>query len=241
MASRADAFRWLDDNRDRLDAAAQYAVIHGYPGYATLIPALIHEYLVERGHWDQARNLHRRALNAAGDDDLAAKARALFGLGALRFETGEIAAAFGSQSAAREVFAELDEPVGEAQALCFLGDIHRERGNFDEAFREITAAIGLFGDDKWQVAGARYYLGIALRAAGQPRHARNLTPPSGFTARTATDSMRPASSTKSDCCKRRSDSTPRRRRASAKRWTCTRSTAARTECSRCSTAWASWP
>jgi tetratricopeptide (TPR) repeat protein/DNA-binding XRE family transcriptional regulator len=249
LTSREDAYCWLDDNRNHLHAAAQYADDHGYPQYATLIPAFMDEYLVRRGHWDQACDLHQLALNAAGDNDLTARARALFGLGGiqylrgdpagaavhlnealflfselgdvlgraytlkklgatsvatgdyeaaavmftealklfrqagdrraeadtlghlgvLQYETGEIGAAFGSQSAAREACAELDDPVGHADALCYLGEIHRERGNFDEAIRDITDAMALYGDDKWKVAGARYFLGATLRAAR--RHA----------------------------------------------------------------------
>lgn len=251
LASRDDAYSWLDDNRDQLDAAAQYADDHGYPQYATLIPAFMDEYLVRRGHWDQAHHLHQLALNAAGDD-VASRARALFGLGViqhlkgdpaeaaahlrqalllfvehqdargqaytlntlgatslatgdyeaaahawtaalklfrlvedrraeadtlgrlgvLQYETGAIAAAFRSQSAARDACAELDDPVGHANALCFLGEIHRERGNFDESIRNITRAMALYGDDRWNVAGARYFLGGTLRAAGRHADAR---------------------------------------------------------------------
>jgi tetratricopeptide (TPR) repeat protein/transcriptional regulator with XRE-family HTH domain len=252
LTSRDDAFRWLDDNRDRLDAAAQHAADHGYPEYSTLIPAFMDEYLVRRGHWDQAGYLHRLALSVAGNDDLPAKARALFGLagiqhlkndpagaaanlhevlllcgelgdvpgqayalkklgatsmatgdyeeaagawaealklfdqtgdrrseadtlsylGVLQYERGEITAAFASQSAARDASARLDDPVGQGNALCYLGEIHRERGNYDESARDLTDAIGVYGEDEWHVAGARYLLGTTLRASGQLAEAR---------------------------------------------------------------------
>jgi tetratricopeptide (TPR) repeat protein/transcriptional regulator with XRE-family HTH domain len=252
LGSRDDAYCWLDDNRNDLDAAAQYADAHGYREYATLIPAFMDEYLVRRGHWDQASHLHQLALSAAGDNDVPARARALFGLGGiqylrgdpagaavhlrealvlfgelgdglgraytlktlgatsvatgdyeaaagmftdalelfrqagdrraeadtlghlgvLQYETGEIAAAFGSQSAARDACAELDDPVGHADALCYMGEIHRERGNFDEAIQCITDAMPLYGGDEWNVAGARYFLGATLRAAGRHAEAR---------------------------------------------------------------------
>jgi tetratricopeptide (TPR) repeat protein/transcriptional regulator with XRE-family HTH domain len=252
LASRDDAFRWLDDNRDRLDAAARYGAGHGYPECATLIPGFMDEYLLRRGHWDQAHDLYQLALNAVGDEDLAARARAVFGLGGiqylrndlpgatenlraavdlfsrlgdlpgraltlrklgaalmgtgdydeaarawsealelfgqtgdrraeadtlchlgvLQYETGDIAAAFGSLSAARDACARLDDPVGQANALCYLGHMHRDRGNFDEAVLDITDAMHLYGDDVWNVAGARYFLGATWRAAGRLTEAR---------------------------------------------------------------------
>jgi tetratricopeptide (TPR) repeat protein/transcriptional regulator with XRE-family HTH domain len=246
MRDRQDALRWLDDNRDRLDAAARYAAGHGYREYATLVPTFLEEYLLRRGHWDQCRDLHQLALEAADDEPLA-RARALLGLGSMRylrndpagaagqlreaasifgdlgdihgharalrklgatdmalgnyaealrafsellplfeqaddlraaaetlsyrgvaqFETGDIAGAFTSQSAARDAFAKLKNPVGEANALCYLGEIHRLHGRFAESVSDINAATTLYGEDSWSVAGAQYFLGATLLAAGR--------------------------------------------------------------------------
>lgn len=120
------------------------------------------------GDYQESLNAWAAALplfEQAGDRRAAAET--LSHIGALQIETGDIAAAFASQSAARNAFRELDNPVGEANALCYMGDIQRPQGNFDESIGNLTEAIALYGDDSWSVAGARYFLGHTLRAAGR--------------------------------------------------------------------------
>jgi hypothetical protein len=88
LASRDDAFGWLENHARHLHAAAVHAFARGYREYATPIPAFMAEYLVRRGHWSQGLDLHELALEAAGEEDLPGRARALLNLADLWYHKG---------------------------------------------------------------------------------------------------------------------------------------------------------
>jgi tetratricopeptide (TPR) repeat protein/transcriptional regulator with XRE-family HTH domain len=156
MQDRDDAFGWLDDNRDRLHAAAEYAYAHGYLEYAKLIPAYLDEYLLRHGHWNQARELHQVALRAAGvtdsgsegagdvDVDRAARARALLSLGGIWHQLGDPMAEIRDLREALSLYEEVDDKVGQARALRKLGAAYLATGDYPQTVRVWSAALDLF-------------------------------------------------------------------------------------------------
>ena len=69
---------------------------------------------------------------------------------------------------------QLDDPLGLANALCYLGEVQRDLGLHAEAIAATTRSIALYRElgDPFTVAGARSYLGASLRAAGRFNEAR---------------------------------------------------------------------
>ncbi|HTU73819.1 MAG TPA: tetratricopeptide repeat protein [Trebonia sp.] len=158
LRDRDDAFGWLDDNRDRLHAAAEYAYAHGYREYAKLIPAYLDEYLVRHGHWNQARDLHQLALRAAGtpaggleagaspggDVDWAARARALLSLGGIWHQLGDPMAEIRDLREAQSLYEQVDDKVGQARVLRKLGAGHLAIGDYPQTLSVWSAALELF-------------------------------------------------------------------------------------------------
>ncbi|HUN32390.1 MAG TPA: tetratricopeptide repeat protein [Trebonia sp.] len=162
LHDRDDAFGWLDDNRDQLHAAAEYAYAHGYREYAKLIPAYLDEYLLRHGHWNQARDLHQLALRAAGgtgdwsagggwpqdgrapDADRAARARALLSLGGIWHQLGDVTAEVRDLREALSLYQGVDDKVGQARALRKLGASYLASGDYPQTAQVWSAALDLF-------------------------------------------------------------------------------------------------
>ena len=88
--------------------------------------------------------------------------------GVVQQERGEYAAALETQQAALDMYTALDDPIGRANALCHLGSMNTDRGRHADAIADLQRAEELYlnGGDLWNVAGARYFLGVAQRLAG---------------------------------------------------------------------------
>ena len=72
---------WMDAERSNLHAAVVHAARHHWLAHASAIPAAMDSFLRITDHWDQARTLHRTAVEAAHQaTDPAAEAHALIHL-----------------------------------------------------------------------------------------------------------------------------------------------------------------
>ena len=145
MVGQAPA--WLDAERANLDAAACYAVGHGWPGHAITIPAAISGFLFARGHWDQSAALLQAALATARHvDNRAGQADALNELGILQRATGALAAAAASHQQALELYRDLDDRLGQASALDQEGRVERDTGDYPAAAASHRQALALYRD-----------------------------------------------------------------------------------------------
>jgi len=174
LRDRDDAFGWLDDNRDQLHAAAEYAYAHGYREYAKLIPAYLDEYLLRHGHWNQACDLHQLALRAASEAgpwaegggpagartegggpgawteggpaeaDRAARARALLSLGGIWHQLGDLTAEIRDLREALALYKDVADKVGQARALRKLGAGYLAIGDYPQTADVWSAALDLF-------------------------------------------------------------------------------------------------
>lgn len=144
LLTRRDAFAWMDDNYLHLHAAADYAYAHGYPEYASLIPAFMNEYLTRRGHWNQLSYLQQLALRAASDTDVPRRARALSDMGATQYLLGRLDAGIENLGKALALYDELGDKLGRAQVLSRHGAIIFATGDYEETARTWSAALKLF-------------------------------------------------------------------------------------------------
>jgi tetratricopeptide (TPR) repeat protein/transcriptional regulator with XRE-family HTH domain len=169
LLSRDDAFAWMDGSYNHLHAAATYACTHGYPEYSELIPAFMDEYLVRRGHWDQARDLYELALNAAGDGNPSSRARALYYLGGVQYLMGDLVNATPNLREALSLYVELEDVLGRAHTLKKLGAVSLGTGDYTEAARVWSEALGLYGQAGDQRAEAKLlsHLGVLQYETGE--------------------------------------------------------------------------
>lgn len=169
LSGRDDAFAWMDGNYNHLHAAAAYAYTHGYPEYAQRIPAFMDEYLIRRGHWDQARDLHELALNAAGDGNLPGRARALYYLGGVKYLMNDVASTTDNLREALSLFDELGDVLGRAHTLKKLGGLGLGTGDYAETSRMWSEALELFGQagDRRAEADALSRLGVLHYETGK--------------------------------------------------------------------------
>jgi tetratricopeptide (TPR) repeat protein/transcriptional regulator with XRE-family HTH domain len=167
--SRPDAFAWMDDNYRHLHAAAEYAYARGHRQYANLIPAYLDEYLTRRGRWSQLRDLHQLAVRAAGDADLAGKARALSDLGGVQYMLGDLDSASRNLDEALALYGGLADPLGRAQVFKRQGSIAFLAGRYEDADRVWSSALKLFRQvsDRRGEADALVRIGLLQYETGQ--------------------------------------------------------------------------
>jgi tetratricopeptide (TPR) repeat protein len=146
LATPAQAVTWLEAERANLHAAADYAAANELPQHAMLIPAAMASFLALRGHFDQAIALHQTALAAARRaGDRPGQARALMLLSDMQFWTGDSAAATAAEQALA-LFRDLDDRMGQGDALNGLAMVHRLTGHYPAAVTCHQQALDLFRD-----------------------------------------------------------------------------------------------
>ena len=169
IGNRNDAFAWLDDNYRRLHTAADYAYAHGHLQFASLIPAYLDEYLIRRGYWNQARDLHELAVRAAGDADRPGRARALVDLGTIQYMRGDLPAARDSLGQAQSLFGALGDRLGQAHVLRRAGATSFAVGDYPETEDKWLSALSLYREvgDRRGEADTLCRLGIVQYETGQ--------------------------------------------------------------------------
>lgn len=147
LATRTDAARWMDRDRPNLHAAIVDAAKRDRLDFSIALPAAMHAFLRFRGHWDQAIELHRIALDSALEaGDERAEAGALTNLGDVEMATRNYPAAATSLSKAIQLYRNLTDRPGEAAALTELGAALYLTGENQEAADHLGRALELFRD-----------------------------------------------------------------------------------------------
>jgi tetratricopeptide (TPR) repeat protein len=173
VAAPGQASAWLDAELANLQAATGYALASERLRHAMLIPAAIGDFLVTRGHVDQALAMHQTALAAARQaGDRPGQARALNAL-VLFWRAGDHAAALGAARQALELYRDLGDQAGQAGAVGVLGFLYWRAGDYPTATecyqQELTLSRSL-GDRVGQ-ADALNGLGLVQQDTGDYRSA----------------------------------------------------------------------
>ena len=145
LLTRDQAVAWMDAERLNLHAAADYAASHELTSEATAIASAMHGFLRSQGYWDQARTLHRAALEVARRvGDQLVEAAALTDLGTVQQATGEYAAAVANLTQAIELHRSLGDRLGEANGLNRLGVVQYLTNDYPAANTSLSEALELY-------------------------------------------------------------------------------------------------
>jgi tetratricopeptide (TPR) repeat protein/transcriptional regulator with XRE-family HTH domain len=144
IAGRRTAVAWMTTERFNLHALAGHAASHDRTPHAIAIAAAMHGFLRSQGHWSQAVNIYRTALNVARSSrDPLAEAGALADLGDMQTLTGDYPAATATQQQALRLYREGAERLGEANALNKLGTVQQAAGDPQAATVSLDMALEL--------------------------------------------------------------------------------------------------
>ena len=169
-SSPAAARAWLDTERDTLLALAAHAAVHGWPGHATRLSAIVSRYLETGGHYTEAVTLHTHARAAARrSGDRAAEAHALNNLGIVSGRLGRYEEGDGHLRQALALFREIGDHGGAARALGNLGSGDWRQGRYQQAARYHQESLALFREigDGLGEARALNSLGLVRLRTGQ--------------------------------------------------------------------------
>ena len=173
------ATAWLETERANLHAAAGYAAACGFGLYAIAIPAAMSDFLLGRGHWEQAAALHQTALTTAGQAGARPEqAGALIQLGIVQWLTGDYPAATATLTRALDLYRDLGDRPGQASALTQLGVLHELTGDHaaSAASHQTAVTTARQARDRPGQAGALIQLGMVQRVTGDyPAAAASLT------------------------------------------------------------------
>jgi tetratricopeptide (TPR) repeat protein/transcriptional regulator with XRE-family HTH domain len=170
LATREDALAWMDKERPSLHAAVDYAAARDRAEAAVAIPAAMHGYLLNRGHWDQAATLHRIALSMAQQvNDRMGEAGALLDLSDAQAQAGDYPTALAGLRQALDQYRDLGSRLGEAHAFCVSGDVQRLTGDYEAAAASLTLALEAYRalDDRPGAASALNLLGAVRTVTGE--------------------------------------------------------------------------
>ena len=170
LPDRQAALEWMDTNYPSLHAAAEYAQIHGYDGYAIAIPAAMDAYLLRRGRWREALDLHHLAMRvASGIDDRPSVARSRSDIGRIQLMMGDMPAAGASLAEALALHRDLGDKLGEAQTLKQLSSLEYAAGKYQSAGDRLLLARALYqeaGDARGEAEVISTY-GVVQQERGQ--------------------------------------------------------------------------
>ncbi len=152
----ADAARaWLAEERTNLFAAVQFTADHDRPEHTWQLAVVLWRWHYARGQireWAETLELARRTIS----DDKANRwglAHVVLRLAGARQQAGELAKALELAAQALSLWRELDDPQGEAAALCMIALVTLDRGELPSAAAHFEAALATFeaiGDQRGQ-------------------------------------------------------------------------------------------
>jgi tetratricopeptide (TPR) repeat protein len=170
---------WLDDESANLMAVAAYAHERGWSRYASRLPYVLAQHLDRRGHWSQAVDMLRKALETVAAQESGVRsdvvsAQLLTDLAAALVRRGDLDAALSAAERALDAWIACDDERGQADALIEIGRSHWHSRRPDAAvaaFERAAACYGRVGDRRGQgVAG--YHLSAVLFERGDTEAAR---------------------------------------------------------------------
>ncbi|MEV6241432.1 BTAD domain-containing putative transcriptional regulator [Lentzea sp. NPDC051838] len=161
-----DPTGWLHSETDAVVRAVERAHDLGVDELTTtVITSLLSSPFAARNEFGNWQRTHEVALRSARERrNRRAEAVLLAGLGQLRYEQDDFAAALTSFQQAAEIAREIDEPETLAVACVGMGTVYRDLAEFERARELLDQAIEL-GDDG-VVAAASYGVGAIHRDHG---------------------------------------------------------------------------
>jgi tetratricopeptide (TPR) repeat protein len=168
LPDRSSGLAWMRAERSNLLACARTAASHDEGATVTGLSAALAAYLRTDGSWSDALTLHMAAASAArrlGDRRGQADALARQSIRGL---SGDIPGAADALSQALDLYRDLGDRSGEAQALTELGAIRRLQGDYAGAAALTGSALDIFQDlgDRHGQATALHNLGVMERVTG---------------------------------------------------------------------------
>jgi len=161
-----DPTGWLHSETDAVVRAVERAHDLGVDELTTtVITSLLSSPFAARNEFGNWQRTHEVALRSARErGNRRAEAVLLAGLGQLRYEQDDFAAALTSFQQAAEIATEIDEPETLAVACVGMGTVYRDLAEFGRARELLDRAISL--GDNGVVAAASYGVGAIHRDHG---------------------------------------------------------------------------
>lgn len=182
LASPAAAQAWMDEESANLMALAAYAHERGWSRYASRLPYILAQHLDRRGHWSQAVEMLRKALEAvhtqqgeAHDDTVSAQL--MTDLAAAHVRTGDLGEALAVAERALEAWTACGDERGQADTLIELGRVYwhaRRPTAAAEAYRRAVVIFSRIGHRRGE-AVAGYHSGMVLFELGDSETALSQT------------------------------------------------------------------
>jgi non-specific serine/threonine protein kinase len=176
MGERDPWLARLESEQGNLRAALRYAVELGEMESKMRLAGSLFWFWFHRGYWSEGREwLKAPRLSEAHGVSKRARAKALFGEGTLAWAQGDAGAAGSQLVESVAVWRELDDPLGLAYALQFLGMSVIGQGDVMQAhaLEEESVAIFRTGADQFGLATSLSSLGVALLVQGEYVAARS--------------------------------------------------------------------
>lgn len=174
LETPADAVRWFAAERINLSSCVEYSRGHGRAKHTVHLAAVLHSYLAQQGHWDDALAIHEVACRAAErTGDLRGLAVSLRNRGVVRHLLEDHAAAMADLVRAHQLYAQRGDLMGAADVIQCLGTVQYAIGDYAAASANLSAALALCEEvgDRFGVASARYRLGIVAHLTDDYRAA----------------------------------------------------------------------
>jgi tetratricopeptide (TPR) repeat protein len=159
----AGALRWFAAERINLSSCAEYARSHDRARHTVHLAAVLHPYLAQKGHWDDALAIHDVACRVAErTGDLRGLAVSLRNRGVVQHLLEDHSAAMINLVRAHRLYARLSDRGGVTDAVQWIGAVQYATGDYDVATANLTAVLTLCKEmgNRFGAASARYRLGI---------------------------------------------------------------------------------
>ncbi|WP_166664238.1 ATP-binding protein [Actinophytocola oryzae] len=159
LTTEAQATAWFTRERGNLTGCVDLAG----PRHRVRLAAVLHPYLTQRGHWDDALAIHNVAVLAAErSGDVAGLAASLRDLGAVQLLADDYSSAMVNVSRAQRLYIQLGDARGEAAAIEHIGAVQYALGEYAAAARNLMRALALSGEvgDRYREASSHLRLGI---------------------------------------------------------------------------------
>lgn len=170
----ADALRWFEAERINLSSCVEYSRGHGRAKHTVHLAAVLHSYLAQQGHWDDALAIHDVACRVAErTGDLRGLAVSLRNRGVVRRLLEDYPAAMADLVRAHQLYAQRGDLMGAADVIQWLGTVQYATGEYAAATANLSAALALCEEvgNRFGVAHARYRLGIVAHLTDDYRAA----------------------------------------------------------------------
>jgi tetratricopeptide (TPR) repeat protein len=168
------ALAWLRLERDNLLACLDHTIDH-QPQRATKLTETLAGLLEHDGPWQQAANIHRRALvTARNSADEPGQANALVNLGVALQWNGDYSASAALLQQALALYREYSNRLGEANSLFHLGSARRLNGEYDESAQLHQQALDLYRELGNQLGEAYTLMNFGLVRMRTGAHAASI-------------------------------------------------------------------